>query len=72
MLFCGNRPKADQSTMPEQSTNADEKGFDDKNLAPDDIFTARKKLGQFDSTRIKIQQICIYEIFHGLNCRLMS
>ena len=40
------RPKAEQPAEPEESTNTEGEGNGDKHLAaPDDIFTAKKRLG---------------------------
>lgn len=42
-----HRPKAEQPAEPEESTNTEGEGNGDKHLAaPDDIFTAKKRLGK--------------------------
>lgn len=41
------RPKAEQPAVPEEPSSKEEEKNDNKNLAaPDDIFSAKKKLGE--------------------------
>lgn len=49
------RPKAEQPAVPEEPSSKEEEKNDNKNLAaPDDIFSAKKKLGEWSISLAKI------------------